>query len=177
MAKSDQKGNIGQGGSRPLLTIPVSKMEWLIEVFTVVLLLITLAIVVTFWNKLPASIPIHFGADGKSNNFAPQTIIGYLTGFNTALYGLLTFSSFFPHTFNYIWKITEENAARQYLLARQFLRVTKLEVTVLTFFATWTCIQIAIDPSRNVDSGDLITLVWVLVLTVLLYLWRSYMAR
>jgi hypothetical protein len=56
----------------------------------------------------------------------------------SVLYLLLTIINFFPHAFNYLKEITEDNALNQYTLATKMIRVLKL--SILLIFSTLTVI-------------------------------------
>ena len=152
-------------------------MEWLLEILSFCLLLCLIAIVVLYWSQLPQSVPIHFSFDGHPDNHAPKIAVIYITAFSIILYATLTIVSKLPHTLNYLWPITQANASSQYLVARQFLTVVKLEATLLLFFCEWSCIQGAIDKNAAMDTGNVITLLLLMIMTMGIYVWRAYLAR
>jgi uncharacterized membrane protein len=65
------------------------------DVFAVVLALLPLAYLAYVYDKLPAIVPTHYGADGKPNNFGPKSemyvISGMLSGMSVLIYLLMKF--------------------------------------------------------------------------------------
>src|SRR5581483_8334450 len=106
-------------------------------VLTLPLVILNLALPVLFWAKLPDVVPSHFDAQGIANGFSPRGIVWALALFAAGSYAAMTVMARFPHTFNYIWPISEKNAAKQYVLARKFLAVMKMQVSLLLLFVVW----------------------------------------
>ena len=113
----------------------MSKVEWALEVMTFLVIFITVGVVVFYWFSLPEQITVHFDLAGKSDGQGPKSTLLFLIAIAIFDYVLMTVIARFPQTFNYLHPITEKNAASQYLLARKFLSVMKLEVTGILFFA------------------------------------------
>ncbi len=65
------------------------------DVFAVIIALIPLMYLYCIYDKLPAIVPTHYGADGKPNNFGPRsemyTIGGILSGMSILLYLLMKY--------------------------------------------------------------------------------------
>lgn len=57
------------------------------------------------------------------------------------MYVLLTALSRYPHRFNYLTKITDNNAEYQYRLGMRMLRVVKISVLLLMVYVIWSVIQ------------------------------------
>ncbi|MGN6178194.1 MAG: SdpI family protein [Mucilaginibacter sp.] len=65
------------------------------DVFAILLALLPLVYLFFVYDKLPAIVPTHYGADGKPNNFGPKsemyTIGGILSGMSILLYLLMKY--------------------------------------------------------------------------------------
>jgi len=65
------------------------------DVFALLLALLPLVYLFFVYDKLPAIVPTHYGADGKPNNFGPKsemyTISGLLSGMSVLLYLLMKY--------------------------------------------------------------------------------------
>lgn len=65
------------------------------DVFAVIIALMPLVYLCCVYDKLPAIVPTHYGADGKPNNFGPKsemyTIGGVLSGMSILLYFLMKY--------------------------------------------------------------------------------------
>ncbi len=97
------------------------------EILAVVGLLLHALLVLATWNLLPESIPVHFNFAGEPDAWGGKTDLLLLLGLSVLFYVGLTWLARSPQKFNYPWKITEQNAARQYALASSFMRVLKLQ--------------------------------------------------
>jgi hypothetical protein len=85
----------------------------------------------------------------------------------------LTVLSKYPHTFNYPYKITNENATWQYVNARLFMNCLKMLIVVLFGDVEWTLIQIARGNSVALNMW-IFSIVLLLILgTVIFFFIRS----
>lgn len=96
------------------------------------------------YTILPETIPTHFNFKGVADDFGSKATIFILPSIATAIYVLMTYLNQYPHIFNYMVKITEENAENQYRSATRMLRWVKLFVVVL-----FSIISIMITTSIN----------------------------
>ena len=80
---------------------------------------------------MPEIIPIHFGASGKADHYGNKIIFLLLPTIATTLYFGLTQLNKYPHLFNYLTKITEDNAPTQYTKAKRLLRYFKLIILLI----------------------------------------------
>lgn len=83
------------------------------------------------YSILPETIPTHFNLKGVADDYGSKATIFILPSVATAIYLLITVLKRYPHIFNYMVKITVENAESQYRFATRMLRVVKLFVIVL----------------------------------------------
>jgi uncharacterized membrane protein len=93
---------------------------------------------VSAWTGLPEIIPIHFNLRGELDGYGSKNTVLFLLPVMAFLYVMLTIAARYPHVYNYLVEITEENAAAQYKLAVRLVRTLKLEVmglfTALEYF-------------------------------------------
>ncbi|WP_196891791.1 DUF1648 domain-containing protein [Aureivirga marina] len=134
---------------RPKIKIEPSLFDK-ITIFTTWSIFI-LIVVYTFhtFSELPNTIPTHFDEKGEINGFSSKNTLWNLTGLIFIInVGFLILAKF-PHKFNYIVKITEENAKRQYTLAIRLLFVTAFLTTVLLSFINYRIIQIGLNANQG----------------------------
>jgi uncharacterized membrane protein len=129
--------------SRPVLDIPLSPFEAFLVILSVLGIITVLAITWWAWSALPAIIPTHSGLSGALNASGGKVVLLIFPILSIGLAVLLAIVSRFPHTYNYPWPITEENAPRQYFLARLLLRWITLEVVWTFCGVQWALIQAA----------------------------------
>ena len=121
-------------------------------------------VVYTYHNyaQLPEIIPSHFNVEGKIDGYSSKSTLWILVGINF----LINVGSFalskFPHKFNYLVKITEENARRQYTLAIHILFISALLTTFLLSFINYEIIKISLENS----DGDIGTSLLPIILIV-----------
>jgi len=93
---------------------------------------------------LPESIPTHFDFAGRVDAWGDKTDILLLFGLSILFYAGLTWLSRYPQKFNYPWKISENNAERQYHLASNFVKVIELRSVWLFAIISLQMIGIAL---------------------------------
>jgi uncharacterized membrane protein len=122
--------------SRPKIRISLTPLDKFLETISVVLLVLIWVLVLYSYPKLPGIIPIHYDAAGEVNGYGNKTTILIFPFIALAVYILLTRLNKYPHVFNYMSKITEENAQKQYTMATRMIRYLKLIVLLTLAFIT-----------------------------------------
>jgi len=129
------------------------------------------------WNGLPATIPIHFGADGRPDGWGSRATLLMMPGWALFMFALLTLAGRRPASYNYPWPLTAANARRQAQLARELL--AWLRAALAWMFAVIEVRVIA--GARAGDAGPALWFVPALLLMVLgpvaAYFLRSWRAR
>src|SRR5579883_1223453 len=100
--------------NRPVFHVPRTPLENVLEVLAVCCLIGLLVVAIWGWLILPAIVPTHFNISGQPDAYGSKNGLLILPIIFLLAYGLLTFVERFPHTYNYPFAITEENAPRQY---------------------------------------------------------------
>lgn len=103
-------------------------MRLLREVLALAGLLCQLVVVWTAWPAVPSRVPTHFGITGRPDAFGDKSSLFLLPTVTVALYTLLTVLSFFPQTFNYPVRVTDENRTRLHALGVSLLGWLKAEL-------------------------------------------------
>jgi len=83
------------------------------------------------YTILPETIPTHFNLKGVPDGYGSRATLFILPSIATAIALLMTILNQYPHIFNYMVKITINNAEQQYRSATRLLRAVKLFVIVL----------------------------------------------
>ena len=89
----------------------------------------------------------------------------------------LTILNRYPHIFNYPVEITEQNAVRQYEIARSLLCALKAEIVWIFTYIEWRTIQVASDQAVGLSPLFLPILLVLIFGTIGLSLFRAYRAR
>lgn len=162
---------------RPILDIPYSQLEIILEAISAVGVLVLIILIILSWSELPDKIPSHFGASGLPDAWGSKLSVWFLPGMGVGLYALLTIVSRFPHTFNYLWAVTEENAEKQYQIARTMVGALKAEVIWLFVYMEFAIIQVAMGKTNGIGVVFLPITLIVVFGTIFLCLIKGYKAR
>lgn len=126
------------------------------------------------WSQLPEIMAMHFNCNGQANRYGNRNELILLGGIYTFIYALLTLISFYPHTFNYIVKITDENAEKQYLAARTFITWIKTYSICMGSYITWQLIELGLNHSSQLNSNNIFVLISGLFISIGYYLIWSF---
>ncbi len=138
--------------SRPVLKLPLTKVDQWLNGIGVVLLLVLIAVPILIYGDLPEEIPTHFGANGKPDDFNQKSHIFVLPCVILLLFTGLFWLAYQPHLYNYTVKITEENAERQYRNASRMMRFLNLSVLVLFAYIEASTISTALGYSEGLSA-------------------------
>jgi hypothetical protein len=164
-------------GKRPILNVPRTPFEMSLELLAAAGLVLVFVILAQAWSALPARVPQHFGAGGQPDGWGSKATLWLFPGISVGISLLLTIVNRFPHTFNYPWPITEQNAEAQYVLARTLLSAMKVEIVGLMTYLEWTTIKVALGQSAGLGALFLPIFLGVMVATTGLYFARARQAR
>ncbi len=137
---------------RPVLRLPRSALDRWLGRLALLMVALSWAALLHAWPHLPDRVPTHFGLTGTPDAFGDRATLLTLPLLNVAFYLLLSLLQRVPHRFNYVVRITAQNAARQYTLARTMLGWLTLEVSVLLMYATWQTAMVAMGQARGLPA-------------------------
>lgn len=163
--------------SRPQRTIPLSQTDKLIEAFTIVLLTILWIGTIAGYASLPEQIAIHFNVDGEVDNYSEKSYIFILPILTTIIYLGMTVLNKYPHKFNYLTTVTEENAMRLYTYATKFIRVGKLMIVILFTVLVYTIFNTSRDADQSIGPWFVPISVILIIMPVIFYLWKGFKQR
>jgi len=122
---------------RPIIEVPVTESDRRIEIICRLgLLLLWLGTLLCYFYVLPGTIAIHYNLKNQPDGFGSKAYIFITPGIATILYFFLSLTSRYPHRFNYLREVTEENAPQMYASAVKLLRVMKMYIILGFFFQT-----------------------------------------
>jgi uncharacterized membrane protein len=159
--------------SRPILNIPLKPVDWIIEGITVFIVMGIAVYTTIHYSALPDTIPTHYGFSGKADGYGGKSTLLVLLGVLMAMYLMLLGVSRIPHKFNYVTEITESNAPRQYSIALQMMRIVKLIGVIIFSYIILTTIQITQGNAMSLGTWFLITAIFFLFVTIIIYAIRS----
>ena len=154
----------------PIVRLHYSYLDIAAEVISLLALLFNYLVLWFYWSSLPDSIPVHFNFTGEPDRTGSRSELLVLQFLIAAAYLLLTIVSRFPRWYHYAWKITPDNAARQYSIARSLILWLKVLITCGMAYTTWSMIRIARGKAESLgffSTTILLILVFVLIVTYL----------
>ena len=80
-------------------------------------------LVIYGYQTLPETIPTHFNLKGEVDGYGPIWMLNFMPILCSVMFPGMIWLSRVPHRFNYLVKITPENALAQYRLAARFIRM------------------------------------------------------
>ncbi len=154
---------------RPRIQIKSTAIDIIIEAASWTLLLTLWFITAVNYPSLPEIIPIHFNFFGEADGHAVKLAYWMFPFITTGLFLLLTQISRYPHALNYPVKITEENAYKQYSMAKRFMRIMRLVIVGIFIYAVTSVASIAGGKAAVSSPLPVLIMLGVLVSMILIY--------
>lgn len=158
---------------RPEIKLRLTLRDKLLEFAGVVLLIALWIWVWTSYKDLPNEIPAHYNFKGEADSFGGKATIFLLPAIATFLFVVMTIINRYPHHFNYLTKITEDNALHQYTIATRMIRTLKTVIVWIFGILAYKTIRYDGDDSgfgawalMILLGSVFITLIWFTCLSV-----------
>jgi len=158
---------------KPKLKIQKDAWDKRIEFLSWASLLILVALPLYFYNQLPDEIPMHFDINGNPDRYDGKGSLFIIPGIGVAMFFFLNMINKYPHTFNYLTKITEDNARAQYTNATKINRWLKFVITLMLVVITAGVIMIAIGKTKNHSIAPAIFFTFIILASVGYYTVKS----
>lgn len=165
------------GQKRMKVNLPYTKHELGLHVATLITLIGSVVYLAMEWSNLPTTIAIHFNGKGEPDGWGSKWITVILPAISMLLYVLFAALSRIPHRYNYPVAITEQNAARQYLLSRKLLGWIGLESVMLCCYLQWAFLQSVKDSGDGLGLWSLPIILAVFLGTVAVYLVKAFRTK
>ena len=154
-----------------------TRLDYALEILAGVGVFLGLYELLVNYSALPASIPTHFNFKGEVDSWGGKETILFLGAGIIVLYGVLTYVSRIPNMYNFPWEITEENAPRQYRLARTFITLLKTETVWLFAAIISETVKVALGQSNQMQPTSLFLFIGLITASVVGIFIISYRAR
>ena len=166
-----------QAKNRPKMRIGWTMFDLIIEITGLIAVLSMWLIVLLIYFKLPEIIPTHYDITGAVDGFGNKTFILLLAAITTIIFAGMTVLNRFPHVFNYIVKITENNAFVQYMLACRMIRCLKFAIVLLFDLLVIQTIRIAEGKVDSFSAWFIYLALGVIFLIVIYFMVKSFIYR
>lgn len=162
-----------RNAKRPVIDLPITTIELILELIGILTIFTTFVLLSKYWHVLPDIIPTHFGVSGKPDGWGAKKSLLTLPVLGTFMYIGMWVLSKYPHIYNYPVKITEKNAADQYLIGREMINYIRTLVVLLFGYMEWVTIQTALGNSTGVGSWFIGVLLFFSFAPAIVYLFKS----
>lgn len=164
--------------NRPVLDLPKTATERWLDIVSWICVALAFAFALGNYSSLPDTIPTHFNIAGEADDHGSKNLIFALPVLSFLLAAGMIFLSKFPHKFNYMTRITPENAAFQYRRARMLLRIINALSTLMLALLTWTVISAAQGQTATLGLWfwTLIALI-VAMPWIIMFVWKNKASR
>jgi uncharacterized membrane protein len=163
--------------SRPVLHLPRTPVETLLEVLIALGIIAIIAITAWGYFTLPRIIITHYGLSGTPNAYGGKEPLLIVPIIAVCVAVLLTVLSRYPHLSNYPWPITAENAPRQYALTRLLMLWIAFEMVWILCGLEWILIQAAQGSPPNALLLLIPAMLLTFIVTIILYYRAALRAR
>jgi len=160
--------------NKPRVKVIKTQLDKKLEIAPLVSLGLLIIVPLYFYNQLPEEIPMRFDLKGIPNNYDSKTSIFIIPVIGTAMFFLFKELVKHPHSFNYPFKITKENAQKQYSNATRLIRWTNLIITTLFAFLTSSIILSALDIITSLSMWIISPFIIALISTIGYYTVQSF---
>ncbi len=162
---------------RPRINIVLSPLDNFLEITAYVLLGLMWATTAYAYFILPVTIPIHYNASGEADGYGNKMFLLLLPLIPTVIFIGISFLARYPHIFNYMVPITEENALKQYTMAVRLLRFLKLSVVLIFLVDVLFTYIFTNDITKGPGGWDIVFIFLVLLAPTLFYIAKSFRAK
>lgn len=159
---------------RPRVKIELDPIDWLLEIAGLIGLILLIILPYYYYDKLPDSIPRHFDFTGKPDGFSDKKVIWTLPLIGGVMYIGLAILNRFPHIFNYLQEITEENAKQQYRNATKLIRILNTILVYVFLYIAYASIQTALGNQKGLSPWFTVIFITGMSLPLLIYLIQNF---
>lgn len=137
--------------SHPKIQLTKTKNERYLELASYVLIAFQIIYISSNYSSLPETVPTHLDLNGKVNRFDDKSFIWTMPILGFAVTFVLFWLNKFPHWFNYIHKVTEDNAEKTYRYTSNFIRLLVLAINILCVVISYNIVNMSIN--NEVEFG------------------------
>lgn len=162
---------------RPRIKIERNGTDLLLELTALILTLTPIIYLLFSWGSLPETVPTHIDSAGAVDSWGVKSELLILPAVMLADFMMLSVLQRFPHLFNYIVKITEENAETQYRLAVSMVGWMNLIISGGMALLFFSIVEIAMEGTEQVLFWVMPVFMGSLFGSLGYFLWQSWKNR
>lgn len=127
---------------RPILNLPKTQLETILDGLGIVGLVIGLCILFFYFGGLPERIPTHYDGSGQPDGYSSKYMLWFLMGLCLIMAVGMWYLTRIPHKYNYPGRITPENAEANYYQGRLLVRVLNTGIIWTFVYIIWRTMEI-----------------------------------
>ena len=127
---------------RPVLDLPKTETERILDGLVVAGVAIGLFVLLFSYGGLPTRIPTHFDGSGQPDDYSNKAMLLVIMGITLAMAYGMWYLTKIPHKFNYMHRVTAENAEATYYNGRLLIRALNAGIVWVFVYIIWRTIEI-----------------------------------
>lgn len=148
-----------------------SIFDWVLEGVSAIALAAASADVAIEWNRMPARIPVHFGAAGSPNAWGDRTMLLFLLAATVAMAVVLTIAGSYQRLINIPMKVDRESPEVRRLL-RSLVIAMKAVITVSSVWVIDLTMRTALGEANGLGRAFAPVFVAAVIAPIVYYLVR-----
>lgn len=140
---------------RPVLHLPKSKIEKIMDIIGIVLFVGAILFLVINWGRIPENVPLHFNGAGEVDRLGSKFELIILPFIGLFIFVLMNLLERAPHMHNYPSRINESNVEQFYLHSRKLLNVIKNLCLIMFAYLTVQIGRISLEEIPSLGIGFL----------------------
>lgn len=119
-------------------------IDKLIQIIGSLIVVASFVYIIIYYSQLPDEIPIHYGLDGKPDDFANKSSIWSIPILSLLMFIGLTYLSKIQIPYNFAAKSVVKNAAYLKIIKYRFIQALNAIIAFIFFFLTYKTVQIGL---------------------------------
>ncbi|MBE4909048.1 DUF1648 domain-containing protein [Bacillus luteolus] len=158
---------------RPKLNLKTTPLEFILNAISLCLIILSVVYLIVEWPSLPNQVPMHFNGVGEADGWGSKWTVWVLIFIGSLLWVGMLILSRFPHVFNYLTEITDENAEFQYKNAKLMMTLVNTIIIVNFTYLSYQIVQVAKGLSNGLGTWNMLIFILVLLGTIFTFMFRS----
>jgi len=156
--------------TKPKINPSLATTDYIIEAVGAISFLYMIAQLIVEYPEINDQVAIYFNSSGKADDWGDKSTLLILPIVTISLYVGMTVLTRYPYVFNYPVQITEENATKQYQLAKSLIIMLKAGIAGIFAFIQYQTIRISSGDAEGLGSFFIIVVMLVSSSPIVLYI-------
>jgi uncharacterized membrane protein len=149
-------------------------LENALNIFSLLVFIGSVLYLLMEWSSLPNRVPMHYNLVGEVDKWGSKIMIFVSPIIGAILWIGLTILEKFPHIYNYMIVLTEENIEQQYKNGRIMINVIKNEIFIYMAYCNWKDVKVAFGHDVVLENWDSLIFLFILFGSIAFFIIRSF---